>query len=240
MGGSARAPLRRRAAPTPPARRTATARDVQRARVYRAELPLPASPLPGLDACARFADRVVGTLWWQARFPDLTLDRVPRLRPGNGARSAFFGESDQGLSITLPRRYRTKGVVLHELAHWALHDQPDLPHHGATFARLVLDATEEFGGPDRAALLADAYAEQRVRVAAPPRRGPDGRWRYGWDERLRLARTRELRIHTVDPDAVVTGVVEATEAHGTVLVVRDQVATQRVATASVWDVQPGR
>ena len=217
-----------------------TARDVQRARVYRAELPLPASPLPGLEACARFADRVVGTLWWQARFPDLTLDRVPRLRPGNGARSAFFGESERGLSITLPRRYRTKGVVLHELAHWALHDQPDLPNHGSTFARLVLDATDEFSGPDRARELADAYTAQRVRVAAPPRQGPDGRWRYGWDERLRLARGRRLSIRTVDPDAVVTGVIAATEQRGAVLVVDDGDTTRRVATTAVWDVQPDR
>lgn len=213
---------------------------MQRARVYRAELPLPPSPLPGLEACARFADRVVGTLWWQARFPDLTLDRVPRLRPGNGARSAFFGESERGLSITLPRRYRTKGVVLHELAHWALHDQPDLPNHGSTFARLMLDATTEFGGPERAGALADAYAAQRVRIAAPPRRGPDGRWRYGWDERLRLARARRLCIQTLDSDAVVTGVVEATAQRGAVLVVRDGRATRRVETASVWDVQPDR
>src|ERR1700674_30526 len=118
---------------------TPNPRDTQRARVYRAELPLPSSPLPGLDACARFADRVVGTLWWQARFPHLTLDRLPRLRPGNGARTAFFSDSERGPSITLPRRYRTKGIVLHELIHWALHDQPDLPSHGATFTRLVLD-----------------------------------------------------------------------------------------------------
>ena len=48
-------------------------RDAQRARVYRAELPLPSSPLPGLDACARFVDRVVGTLWWHERFPERDL-----------------------------------------------------------------------------------------------------------------------------------------------------------------------
>src|SRR6185295_7081142 len=67
-------------------------RDNQRARVYRAEWPMPASPLPGLDACAAFADRVVGTLWWHSRFPEHTIDQVPRFRPGNGARQAFFRE----------------------------------------------------------------------------------------------------------------------------------------------------
>ncbi len=215
-----------------------TARDVQRARVYRAELPLPSSPLPGLEACARFADRVVGTLWWQARFPHLTLDRVPRLRPGNGARSAYFGESERGLSITLPRRYRTKGVVLHELAHWALHDQPDLPNHGSTFARLVLDATVEFRGPEPARTLADSYRAQRVRIAAPPRLGPDGQWRYGWDERLRLARDRRLTVRAAD--AVVTGQLTATERRGEVLVIDDGDHPRRIPTGSVWDVQPDR
>jgi putative metallohydrolase (TIGR04338 family) len=215
-------------------------RDAQRARVYRAELPLPSSPLPGLDACARFVDRVVGTLWWQARFPELTLARVPGFRPGNGARTAFFSESDRGQFITLPRRYRTKGIVVHELAHWALDAQRDLPSHGSTFTRLVLDLTEEFCGEDRAQLLIDAYTAERVRVGEPPRRGPDGIWRYGCDERLRLGRGRRLTIRSVDPASPLTGVLETVERRGGVVVVRDRAATQRVAMASVWDVQPGR
>jgi len=159
-------------------------RDAQRARVYRAETPLPSSPLPGLDACATFVDRVVGTFWWQARFPDLTLDLVPRLRPGNGARQAFLRDEEDGThTMTLPRRYRTKGVVLHELAHWAMRSQPDLPDHGRTFTRLLLDATEEFCGPDRAAALAKSFREHRVRVGHPPMLTLDGRLRYGEDER---------------------------------------------------------
>jgi putative metallohydrolase (TIGR04338 family) len=217
----------------------AHARDAQRARVYRAELPLPPSPLPGLDACARFADRVVGTLWWHARFPHLSLDRLPRLRPGNGARTAFFSETDDGATtITLPRRYRTKGVVLHELAHWALHDQPDLPSHGATFARLMLDATEEFCGTERAGALAEAYRAERVRVAAAPRRGPDGQWRYGWDERLRLARGRTILVRA-DRDEI-RGVLETSERRGAVLVMRDGELTRRVPVDQVWFVQAAR
>ena len=90
-------------------------RDAQRRRLYLAETPLPTSPLPGLDACAAYADRVVGTLWWEARFPDRGLGRVPGFRPGHGARQAFFTTDERGTTITLPRRYRTKGVVLHEL-----------------------------------------------------------------------------------------------------------------------------
>jgi hypothetical protein len=162
--------------------------------VYRAETPMPSSPLPGLPACAGFADRVVGSLWWQIRFPDLGLGAVPRFRPGNGARQAFFREDEGGPTITLPRRYRTKGVVLHELTHWALHREVDLPHHGWTFARVLVDATLEFLGPERAGALEAAFRTQRVRVGRESRVDPTGRPRYGWDERLHLGRGRELTL----------------------------------------------
>jgi putative metallohydrolase (TIGR04338 family) len=166
-------------------------RDVQRSRLYRAEGHLTSSPLPGLEACTRFADRVVGTLWWQARFPQHPLAHLPRLRPGNGARQAFWRQEEDGShTITLPRRYRTKGVVLHELVHWALSDAPDLPAHGTTFARVLLDATDEFCGSERADVLAAAYAEHRVRVGAVASCDPDGVLRYGTDERQRLSRRR--------------------------------------------------
>lgn len=169
-------------------------RDAQRQRVYLAETPLPSSPLPGLDACARFVDRVVGTLWWHERFPERDLGNVPRLRPGNGARQAFYREEDDGPTITLPRRYRTKAVVLHELAHWALGMESGLPHHGRTFARVLLDAIGEFCGPERAAELAASYRAHGVHVARPPRVAPDGRLHYGWDERLRLGKGRVLAV----------------------------------------------
>ncbi len=213
-------------------------RDSQRARVYRAELPLAASPLPGLAACARFAERVVGTLWWDGRFPALTQDRIPRFRPGNGARTAYFTDADVGddWTITLPRRYRTKGIVLHELAHWALADQRDLPTHGATFTRLVLDATAEFCGPERADALTGAYRAERVRVGAPPRQGPDGRWRYGWDERLRLSLQRPVAIRA-GALPTLTGVLEAIEGEAR-LVVRAGHATHRIETTDVWSVEP--
>jgi putative metallohydrolase (TIGR04338 family) len=209
--------------------------------VYRAETPQPSSPLPGLDACAAYMDRVVGTLWWQARFPDHTLDRVPRLRPGNGARQAFLRDEDDGThTITLPRRYRTKGVVLHELAHWALRDQPGLPDHGRTFTRVLLDATGEYLGSDRAAGLEASYKEQRVRIGRPPRLGPDGRLRYGWDELLRLGRGRTLTLRhdPADREISVTGVMSGFERSGATVVMVDATGPVRVATKTVWHVEP--
>jgi putative metallohydrolase (TIGR04338 family) len=217
-------------------------RDSQRKRLYEAEHPLPSSPLPGLDACAAFAQRVVGTLWWHARFPDHTLDLVPRLRPGHGARQAFYREDDDGPTITLPRRYRTKGVVLHELAHWAMSGQRDLPHHGRTFARLLLDATLEFAGPARAAVLAEAYGAQRVQLAKAPRIGPDGHLRYGWDERLRRGKGRALVVchrGRGDLPTATAGVLEGYDRSGRLLRLRVGSAGRqvRVPVAAVWDVR---
>jgi putative metallohydrolase (TIGR04338 family) len=164
-------------------------RDAQRSRVYRAESAVPSSPLPGLAACAGFAERVVGSLWWAARFPDHHLGALPRFRPGNGARQAFYREDPDGPTITLPRRYRTKGIVLHELVHWALSTSPGLAHHGTTFTRILVDATAEFCGPDRAVVLEGAYASEGVRVGEVA--VLDGvRLVYGADEQRRLTRSR--------------------------------------------------
>jgi putative metallohydrolase (TIGR04338 family) len=149
---------------------------------------MPSSPLPGLTACQAYMERVVGSLWWHARFPEHGLGHMPRLRPGNGARRAFYAEDEGGAtSITLPRRYRTKGVVLHELAHWAMSADVDLPNHGSTFTRILLDMTAEFLGAERHDALAAAYREQRARVGAPAMPDESGRLRYGVDERARLA-----------------------------------------------------
>jgi putative metallohydrolase (TIGR04338 family) len=181
-------------------------RDAQRARVYRAENALPSSPLPGLAACAAFIDKVVGSLWWAARFPERGLGAVPRLRPGNGARQAFYREDPDGPTITLPRRYRTKGVVLHELVHWAMSTTPELPHHGTTFARVLVDVTAEFCGPDRAEILATAYTAERVNIGAPARLDDFGVLRYGHDERERLeqSRARRERVRTPVPSITQT------------------------------------
>lgn len=211
-------------------------RDAQRSRVYRAESPLPGRRFRELAQCAAFADSVVGSLWWQVRFPKLSLGDVPRLRPGYGARQAFYRVDPDGPTITLPRRYRTSSVMLHELDHWALDDQPDLPHHGRTFARLLLDATAEFGGDERAEKLTTAFAAERVHVAKPARLGPDGIWHYGWDERLRLGRGRKLTLLRAD-EPPVTGIYEVSERSGTVLVVETGEGTVRVPTRTVFDVR---
>jgi hypothetical protein len=126
--------------------------------------------------------------------------------------------------------------VLHELAHWALSGEPDLPAHGATFTRVLLDATGEFCNPERADALAASYREQGVRVGAAPRPGPDGNLRYGWDERLRLGRGRRLSVHhgTAEGVGCSTGTFTGFERRGAVVVLTTPTSVERIATQTVW------
>jgi hypothetical protein len=171
-----------------------------------------------------------------ARFPEHGLADVPRLRPGQGARQAFYREDPGRPTITLPRRYRTTGVVLHELAHWALKNAHDLPVHGRTFTRLLLDAVAEFGGPGRAERLAAGYAEHKVRVGKPARVGPDGRWSYDWDERLRLGRDKALTVR-FGLDGTATGVLTS-RAHATAHLRVPDGRLVGIRERDIWSVTP--
>ncbi len=169
-------------------------RDAQRVRVYRAETPLKGRQFQTIGQCEEFCESVVGTLWWSDRFPDLDLNRIPHLRDGRGARQAFYREDPGHPTITLPRRYRTANVILHELAHWTMHADNDLPNHGYTFTRVFMDLTGEFSGPAARELLTAAYTEHKVHIGAEAVRGADGIFRYGNDERLRLGRAKFVII----------------------------------------------
>ncbi|MEP6623278.1 MAG: hypothetical protein ABJC79_02465 [Acidimicrobiia bacterium] len=210
-------------------------RDSQRSRVYRAETPLGGRRLPLLPDCVAFVDDVVGSLWWTAHFPQRDLAHVPRLRPGNGARQAFYREDPGGPTITLPRRYRTASVVLHELVHWALADAGDLPNHGRTFTRVLLDVVTEFMGDGKRERLAAGYAEHRVHIGQPPRISPDGCFDYAWDERLRLGRGRRFRIYAGTAPAV-EGVLTS-RAHRTIRLTNGD-ATHAIPERDVWRVAP--
>jgi putative metallohydrolase (TIGR04338 family) len=188
-----------------------------------------------LPDCVAFVDEVVGSLWWTAHFPRRDLAHVPRLRPGNGARQAFYREDPGRPTITLPRRYRTASVVLHELVHWALADAGDLPNHGRTFTRVLLDVVTEFMGDAKRERLAAGYAEHRVHIGPPPRVAPDGSVDYAWDERLRLGRGRPFRIDAGTGDAV-TGVLMS-RAHRTITL-RDGDISHAVPEREIWRVTP--
>lgn len=211
-------------------------RDAQRIRVYRAETPLKGLIFTTLKECEDFCESVVGTFWWSNRFPELGLAKIPRLRDGRGARRAFYREDPGHPTITLPRQYRNARVILHELAHWTMHANHDLPAHGHTFTRVFMDLTAEFSGPQARERLARAYAEHKVHIGAEAVLGPDGIYRYGNDERIRLGRDRVLVIDHLGSRTPMSGVlIRLTKKHITLNT--DIIGDIQIPRDSIWRVR---
>ena len=217
------------------------ARDAQRTRLYLAETPMPSSPLPGLDACACFVDRVVGSMWWHLRFPDRPSRSCPACGPATGRGRRSTARKRPGPRSPCRRRYRTKGVVLHELVHFALGLDSGLPHHGRTFARILLDATDEFCGADRASTLADSYrASTACTSARAPRAGPTDDSGTGGTSASASDAAGPARVAAPRPTAnpsVVTGRFEGYErGRRSCGSPRPTARSRASTTASVWDV----
>lgn len=135
-------------------------RDSQRARVYRAEemvaQKLKERNLGSVEETQDIVDSVVGSDWWRAVAPHRP---VVVVADGRGRRSG----GSIGGEIRLPRRYRTRLVVLHELAHeWV--SCPVRAPHGPEFAGAFLTLLGVFHSDGAAALMSDAFAEEGVRV----------------------------------------------------------------------------
>ena len=130
--------------------------------------------------------------------------------------------------------------MLHELVHWALGLETGYPAHGRTFARVLLDVTNEFCGAERAEELATSYRVQRVKVGKPARTGPDGRVHYGWDERLHLGRGRTLAVFYVlgGVPCRTIGRFDRYERGSSIVPLVDELegTVVRIATASIYDV----
>lgn len=168
--------------------------DSQRSAVYRWEndlrrrFPRMAERLDDLGACAALVAEV-----WEDYRPGTS---PPALKDGRGRRSAYGTRH----AIGLPVWSRTRGIVLHEVAHSLVEGVP----HGRPFARLLAELLERYCGvPIGEALRAGREQRPRrvwfAKVAACPK--PAGRAVREWNaERSRLQRiAREaqdaLRAH---------------------------------------------
>ncbi len=164
---------------------TARPRTAQRRRVYLAETPLPVSPLPGLDTSANFGASVVGTLWWWERFPDRPVTALPRMRPGNGPRQAFYGRRVGRASRCRAGTARRASCCTSSCTGRSGSTRASLTTVGPSRASCSTRPWSS-AAPTRPPTLRASYRAHQVHVGRPPRRGPDGHLRYGWDERLRL------------------------------------------------------
>ena len=178
----------RDAAPTPPASRSAPARDQQRSRVYRAEdawaarldaarlgaaratvagssVLLPAERrLGSLDAAAAYAARVLALPAVVAALGDVT---PPSLRVRRGVRAAHW-EPPGTIALPVPVHGEPwalrETVLLHELAHHVGETSGRSHGHRAPFPALVLLLVEAVLGPEAAFALRVDYGELAVAV----------------------------------------------------------------------------
>jgi len=139
-------------------------RDSQRARVYRAEEKvaqiLKEPNLGSVEETQAIVDLVIGSDWWRAVAPHRP---VVVVADGRGRRSG----GSIGGEIRLPRRYRTRLVVLHELAHeWAT--CPVRAPHGPDFVAAFLALVEEFHGEQALKSLEQAFAAENVSASGVP------------------------------------------------------------------------
>src|SRR5262245_65586651 len=149
------------------------ARDMQRAKPYRAER----EAFPGFSSgteVMEFADacRYVAMVWrspWTRRTFPLAVHAVPRVKDGRGTRIARGGL----YRINLPRWARTKPVMLHEIAHSLTVDRLDEGVHGRTFARNFLALVQHFLGRDAAKALRASFRKHRVRYNRKRRISPE-------------------------------------------------------------------
>jgi len=133
-------------------------RDSQRARVYRAEhavaLQLGEPNLGAVADTQAAVDRVVGSEWWHTAAPHRP---VVVVGDGRGRRSG----GSVGGEIRLPRLYRTRLVLLHELAHEWLTCPVRAPH-GPEFAGAFLVLAGSFHSESARDRLAAAFADEGV------------------------------------------------------------------------------
>lgn len=134
-------------------------RDSQRSAVYTWERRLPGWPGDGLTlaGCQQLVCRV-----WGEHLRSV----APRVTDGRGRRSACYAFSSH--QIRLPRRARSRYVVLHEIAHGILGEtDPGVADHGPEFARLYLSLLYRHAGVSlsRARSLAVHQRPRRVHFA---------------------------------------------------------------------------
>lgn len=140
--------------------------DSRRSNLYRAEsmfakmmdVPRFRPEFDSLEAVADYVRDLLRRAWWQRRYKRLTI-HVKDGRGGYNARASHGGST-----IQLPRRSRSRLVLLHELTHTVVTPKR-LPHasHGRLFAARFRELVGwEFGDTKREALTL-AYRENNVK-----------------------------------------------------------------------------
>ena len=96
---------------------------------------------------------------WRRLAPKSQRDNPPFLQDGRGVTRGYGSRS----RINLPRRYRNRWTLLHEMAHGLI--PWDLAAHGPEFVRVLIAALARYEGRDERFLCQEAR-RNRVKVAS--------------------------------------------------------------------------
>lgn len=168
-------------------------RDTQRSRVYKADHALDKyGRLETVPEIERFVRKVWKSKRVQAAFRRAT-KWTPVVEDGRGRRRAGGGYT----GITMPKWSRTKGVILHELAHTVMHREgyEDDPAHGWRFCRTYLLLVLYALGREAHDDLKAAFKANRIRFTEPRKRKPLSPERRA-ELAERLAKARAARTQT--------------------------------------------
>lgn len=144
------------------------ARDSQRIRVYRANSAVLGTPLSEMEDIRMFCHEVISSELWKILFPDERYWKVPKLKPGKGARTAHvLWHEDGRIEIAFPRAYRYSTYVLHELTHYGIGYREDIAAHGPEFTGLWLTLVRQFCSSRTTTALERAIAKEKVKFFIP-------------------------------------------------------------------------
>lgn len=144
------------------------ARDTQRIRVYRANTGVLGAAYPHMDDVTDFCLEVLASDIWNDLFPQQSPWKLPKLKPGRGAKTAHvLWYADGKIEIAFPRAYRYATYILHELTHYGIGSRDDWAPHGPEFVGMFLTLVDHFCSTRTSNALRRAMTKHNVRVYVP-------------------------------------------------------------------------
>jgi len=111
----------------------------QQQEVYASEVGIPRGrTFPSQAVIQQWVDSIVGTLWWQERFPDVFTIECPTVNR-NGTTGSVGALQDDGVGvIEMHPVHWNELIVLHEMSHVCA-DAEGSTAHDPTFCRIYLE-----------------------------------------------------------------------------------------------------
>lgn len=145
-------------------------RDSQRSKLYRAERVIydRCKKFETLDEVERYIRSILGDAWLRKEFPSMMYCGTFDLKDGRGRRSACFMALNGWVEFSFPRWSRNEVVIIHEVAHWIMHQECKLKNiryasHGPEFASAMSRLIHRRMGDETFRELTNSFRDHGVR-----------------------------------------------------------------------------